>query len=96
MKKDLKSFMKSKGTDANPQSIDPDLKHNIEQKAAKYQGKSEDELMRELSKEIAKGRQDGSFTEESANTFIKTVSPMLNSAQKKKLNAIMNQVKGSK
>ena len=43
MKKDLKSFMKGKGKEDVP----PDVKQDIEKKAAKYQGKSEDELMRE-------------------------------------------------
>ena len=52
--------------------------------------------MRELSKEIAKGKQEGSFTKESADNFVKTVSPMLNSAQKKKLDAIMRQMKADK
>ena len=92
MKKDLKSFMKGKGKEDVP----PDVKQDIEKKAAKYQGKSEDELVRELSKEIAKGKQEGSFTKESADNFVKTVSPMLNSAQKKKLDAIMRQMKADK
>ena len=87
MKKDLKSFMKGKGKEDVP----PDVKQDIEN-----QGKSEDELMRELSKEIAKGKQEGSFTKESADNFVKTVSPMLNSAQKKKLDAIMRQMKADK
>lgn len=58
-----------------------------------YSGKNEGELMNELSSKIMEAKRDGSFTPEALQQFIRSVSPMLNQAQRQKLNEIVNRIR---
>lgn len=69
---------------------------NIDQMAEmakQYEGKSEDELTRELLKVTEQGRQDGTFSNEMLETFYRSMSPMMNAEQQQKLNSIMKMIK---
>ncbi len=62
--------------------------------AAKYRGRSEDELMRELKQTVQKDKAAGTLTDKKMENFQKKISPMLNDQQRKKLDKIMKELKG--
>ena len=62
--------------------------------AAKYRGRSEDELMRELKQTVQKDKAAGTLTDRKMENFQKKISPMLNEQQRKKLDKIMKELKG--
>ncbi len=62
--------------------------------AAKYRGRSEDELMRELKQTVQKDKAVGTLTDKKMENFQKKISPMLNDQQRKKLDKIMKELKG--
>lgn len=62
--------------------------------AAKYRGRSEDELMRELKQTVQKDKAAGTLTDKKMENFQKKISPMLNEQQRKKLDKIMKELKG--
>lgn len=99
---DLKSFARKKGR-GRPQEVSIDeSKISKEQRAAaedmmaqakQYEGMEEDQLMGELMKNVAQGRQDGSFSEEKLDEFITKVSPMLTQEQRKRLEEIRGKLR---
>ena len=62
--------------------------------AARYRGRSEDELMRELKQTVQKDKAAGTLTDKRMENFQKKVSPMLNEQQRKKLDKTMKELKG--
>jgi hypothetical protein len=54
---------------------------------------AEPELMGDLEKMIAQGRRDGTFNDEMLDAFIKNVSPMMDGAQRKKLESIARAIR---
>lgn len=62
--------------------------------AAKYRGRSEDELMRELKQTVQKDKAAGTLTDKKMENFQKKISPILNEQQRKKLDKIMKELKG--
>lgn len=69
---------------------------SVEDTVAKYENKSEDELMGDLGKMIQDGRKDGSFSDEMLESFIKNVAPMMDPAQRKKLDGLARMIKDKK
>lgn len=103
---DLKAYMKQKGKNAasgqepvnkaGGQEIPPEQRaaaEDIMAQARQYDGMGENQLMGELMKNIAKGREDGSFSQEKLNDFIAKVSPMLTPDQAKKLEEIKGKLR---
>ncbi len=66
---------------------------NMQDTISKYENKSENELMGDLEQAIKKGKKDGSFSDEMLESFVKNVSPMMDAAQKKKLENITKMIK---
>ena len=62
--------------------------------AAKYRGRSEDELMRELKQTVQKDKAAGTLTDKKMENYQKKISPVLNEQQRKKLDKIMKELKG--
>ncbi|MBP5661711.1 MAG: hypothetical protein J6X30_00980 [Clostridia bacterium] len=60
--------------------------------AKRYEGKSESELLRDLKSTVAKGKANGTLTDEKLRTLAQTVAPMLSGAQKDKLRDLMKQL----
>ena len=95
MARDLKNFARRKGKNVDakiPEEIPKEKQEQAQQlkeQIAQYEGKSEEELFEAL---LAQVEQDGSFSEEGLNSFISSVSPMLNDAQRQRLNEIANQI----
>lgn len=78
-------------------NLTPEQKRQFEamkNTAAKYRGKSEEELMRELKQAVQKDKASGTLTDKKMENFQKKISPMLNEQQRKKLEKIMKELKG--
>lgn len=61
--------------------------------AKQYEGKSDSEILKDLSKAVEKGKKDGSLTNEKIDSIASTIAPMLNGQQKEKLQKLMNSIK---
>jgi len=72
MAKDLKNFIKNNS--AKKSSAD-DIPKDIREKAAQYENKSEAELMSELSRSIAAGKENGSQRRSETNPHIRYLKP---------------------
>lgn len=99
MAKNLKKSIRQKKSNPGPRR---DLKipkgkeaqaQQLQQQMQQFDGKSESDLMGQLMAEVEKGKQDGTFNEESLAAFIKNVSPMLNAEQKKRLQSLTQKIK---
>ena len=61
--------------------------------AKQYEGKSDAEILKDLSKAVEKGKKDGSLTNEKIDSIASTIAPMLNREQKAKLQRLMGSIK---
>lgn len=68
---------------------------NLKNVAKRYEGKSESEILSDLTGAVEKGRRDGSLTDEKLNGIINTVAPLLNGEQKQKLQKVINALKNN-
>jgi|GEM_PF-351420 len=69
---------------------------SVEDTVARYENKSESELIGELGEALRSGRKDGTFSDEMLDSFAKRVSPMMDAAQRKKLDSIIKMIKDKK
>ena len=69
---------------------------DMEKTIKEYEDKSEDELMGDLENMIRSGREDGSFSNEMLDGFMKNVAPMMNAAQRKRMEEIARMIKMNK
>ena len=61
--------------------------------AKQYEGKSDAEILKDLSKAVENGKKDGSLTDEKIDSIASTIAPMLNREQKAKLQKLMGAIK---
>lgn len=109
-KRDLRSFKQGRGPGLNKNDIktaarkanvnignvnDSEIR-SMEETISEYENKSEGELMSDLDKMIYEGRKNGTFSDEMLDSFIKNVAPMMDSAQRKKLENIARTIKKQK
>lgn len=106
-KRDLRSFKQGKGqglskndikaaarkANVNIDGVNDDEIRSMEETISQYENKSEGELMGDLEKMIRDGRRNGTFTDDMLDSFIKNVSPMMDGAQRKKLENITRTIK---
>jgi hypothetical protein len=86
----------AKEANINVGDIDNEDISNLEATISQYENKSEDELMGDLQQMIKNGKEDGSFSNEMLDGFMKNVAPMLNKDQKKRLDEIARMIKMNK
>ena len=86
----------------NSQKIPDESKLNAEQKnqfeklkgmAKQYEGKSDNEILKDLTSAVEKGKKDGTLTNEKIDSIASTIAPMLNKEQLNKLNKLMSSIK---
>lgn len=61
--------------------------------AAKYEGKSGEELMKAILLEAEKGRKNGTLSDKDIDNFASVISPMLNDKQRKTLETVVKRLK---
>ena len=62
--------------------------------AQAYNGKSNGEMMRSILSEAEKSKRAGTLSNEEIDAFYSSFAPMLNATQRKKLQAIVERLKG--
>ncbi len=65
----------------------------LKQFAGKYQGKSEDEVMREIYKMALEGKKNGTLSNAEIDNFAAMVAPMLDEKKRRKLYQIVEKLK---
>ena len=81
------------GKDINISDKDMNNINQMADMAKKYEGKSEDELKRELFKMTEQGRKDGSLNNEMLDNFYRSMTPVMNREQRQKLESLMKMLK---
>ena len=91
----LKNKEKEQTTKEKPGKTfnEEEIAKNVEGLAKEYEGKSEEELVGDILKKAAKGRQDGSIDFSQLDSMAQKIAPMLSSEQQEKLSYIMNLIK---
>lgn len=79
-----------KSSDSNKST---DWERELKQAAARYNGKNEAELLRDIFARAQAGKRDGTLTNEQIDAFYKQISPMLDSSKRKKLQKLLLQLK---
>lgn len=73
-----------------------DAESNIRDSMAKYSGMDENGLMRELMKNVAAAKGNGSFSAEQLDEFVRFVSPNLDEQSRKRLNELVDMIKNGR
>jgi len=92
-KEDIAAAARQANVKADLSGVDDQQIRGVEDTIKHYENKSEGEMLGDLEKMIAQGRKDGSFNDAMLDSFIKNVSPMMDSAQRKKLESIARSLK---
>jgi hypothetical protein len=92
-KEDIAAAARKANVKADLSGVNDVQIQGVEEVVKKYEDKSENEMMSDLEKMITQGRRDGTFNDEMLGAFIKNVSPMMDSAQRKKLESIARAIR---
>lgn len=70
-----------------------DVRKEAEELSSRYNGKSEEELTRDIFARAAEGKKNGTLTNEQIDAFYARFAPMLDAAKRKKLSALIERLK---
>lgn len=90
MKRSLKDSIKKRPEEA-PQ-VSESVKRDVSSLMNEYSGRSEDELMRELIAATGRQKAEGRFDSAGLEKSVRTILPMLNAEQKRKLYEILGKI----
>ena len=80
----------NKDSDSNKST---DWERELKQAAARYNGRNESELLRDIFARAQEGKRDGTLTNEQIDAFYQQIAPMLDSSKRKKLQKLLLQLK---
>jgi ATP-dependent helicase YprA (DUF1998 family) len=92
-KQDISEMAKKANIKADLEGVKNEDIQSMQDTISQYENKSENELMGDLEQAIRNGRSDGTFSDEMLEAFVKNVAPMMDSAQRKKLDGIAKMIK---
>lgn len=87
----MKDFASYSGSDKN--STQDEWLKEAQRFASSREGKKESDLMREIYARAVEGKKNGTLTNEQIDAFYAQFSPMLDSAKKKRLQKIVEELK---
>ena len=87
---DFNSFVNNQPKDEGQKQ---EMQQMAKQLADAFEGKGETDVLKAIYKEAERGRQAGTLSDADLDNLVKTIEPMLNSGQKKKLNFVINRLK---
>ena len=87
---DFNSFVSNQPKD---EAKKEEIQTMAKQLADAFEGKGETDVLKAIYKEAERGRKAGTLSDSDLDNFVKTVEPMLNSNQKKKLQYVINKLK---
>ena len=86
----MKDFASYNGSDGKDET---NWTNEAQKYAARYNGKNESELVRDIFAQAAEGKRNGTLTNEQIDAFFSQFAPMLDAAKRKKLQKLVNQLK---
>ena len=92
----MKRSLRNSGKMPDESKLNNEQKKQLEKLkgiAKQYEGKSDNEILKDLSQAVDKGKKEGTLTDEKINSIASTIAPMLNSEQRNKLNKLMQTIK---
>lgn len=88
--KNFKSYANETGANAEETATAEDLAKKI---ASAYNGRSNADMLRNILAEAEKSKRAGTLSNAEIESFYQTFSPMLDSAQRKRLRAVVDKLK---
>lgn len=92
-RQDITEIAKKANIKADLGGVKNDDIQSMQDTISKYENKSENELMGDLEQAVKSGIKEGTFSNEMLEAFVKNVSPMMDAAQRKKLDSITKMIK---
>ena len=92
----MKRSLRNSNQKADESQLNSEQKKQFEKlkgMAKNYEGKSDKEILSDLSKAVKKGKAEGNLTNEKIDSIASTIAPMLNSSQREKLKTLMQTIK---
>ncbi len=95
MKKEVTmgDFASFNGGKNNNQSEKEQFMKDAANAAARFQGKNEGDLVREIYARAAEGKKNGTLTNAEIDAFFRQISPMLDGAKRKRLEKLVEKLK---
>jgi len=89
--KDFNDYVKDGGE--NNQSVDQNLFNMVNSLAGKFDGKSQNDLIRAIYEQAKKGKQNGTLTNAEIDNFATMLAPVLDKQKQKMLYKIVEELK---
>ena len=86
----MRSFKKEQENQTQEKTTAEDL---MKQMANAYDGRSTADIWKNILAQAEKGKREGTLSNEEIDRFYQTFSPMLSSAQRRKLEAVVEKLK---
>lgn len=90
---DFNDYVKNNKGDNNPNGAYDDIMKKVGALAGKFDGKSQNDLMRAIYEEAKKGKKRGTLKNSDIDNFASMLAPMLDANQKKMLNKVITELK---
>ncbi|MBO4472908.1 MAG: hypothetical protein J5765_03775 [Clostridia bacterium] len=87
---DFDTFRKNRNTQ---KPVQDEAKDDIRKTAERYSGKSDAELLGEIVNAAKKEKQDGTYSDDKIDDFVRAVTPMLNAEQRDRLEKAIKLIK---
>lgn len=95
--KDFNDYVKNGGGTNGAQGenggVDKNLFNLVNSLASKFDGKSQNDLIRAVYEEAKRGKRNGTLTNQEIDNFQAMLSPMLDEKKRKTLNKIISELK---
>lgn len=91
---DFASYSANAGKEEGAAQPPVDWEREMKKIALRYNGRGEGEIMKEIFARAAEGKRNGTLTNEQIDAFYNQFAPALNGSQRKKLQKLVEQLKG--
>ncbi len=95
---DFESYSKGKTASKNrsEEGSSPKIEDLVKMLVGKYDGKSENDLLKAIFKEAEKGRKNGTLKDEDIDRFASILAPLVDPSKRKKLYEVCEKLKKQK
>ena len=90
---DYAKNQKQKQAEQKPDGMNESAFDMLKRVARKYEGASEQDLISAIIQEANRSRKNGTLSDSEIQSFVSTISPMLNEKQRKQLADVVNKIK---
>ena len=90
---DFNDFIKNSEGNTSKENIDPNIFNLVNSLASKFDGKSQNELMKAIYEQAKRGKQNGTLTNKDIDNFANMLSPLIDTQKRKMLERIVAELK---